>query len=148
MKHVFCQNSIGYLISISERTPSKHLTIGEASFTIPARSARSSITFLSSIISIICLRPLLISTLIKLKLDTCYGAKMFSWAHDVALLTLLFVSLVDASRAQSRRHLVHDSQLFITFVLKKCPYRHKCIASPPDVGFIVTSFPLFQNSFG
>lgn len=59
---------------------------------------RSSITFLSLKISIICLRPLLISTLVKLKLDTCYGAKIILWVRDDALLLLVFVSLADASR--------------------------------------------------
>lgn len=56
-------------------------------------------------ISIICLRPLLISTL-ELKLDTCYEAKIILWVRDCALLSLLFVSF--GRRLALWRHLVRD----------------------------------------
>lgn len=87
----FLRNSRARLSEVQKKIP-KHVTMAAFFITISERSMRSSITFLSATISIICLRPLLISTLVKLKFDTCYEAKIILWVHDCALLTILFVS--------------------------------------------------------
>lgn len=111
---------------------------------------RSSITFLSKKISIICLRPLLIPTLVKLKLDTCYEAKIILWVRDGALLSLLFVSFGPTPRERaSRRYLVRDSRFFIAFVLKKLTYqRRSALHTTPDVSLIMRSYPrLDRNCF-
>lgn len=104
----------------------------DAFFTTMLRCMGSSITFLSSKISIVCLRPLLISTLVKLKPDTCYGAKIILWVHDVAVLKhfCLFLLVEDAWRAQ--RHVAEAFREWLALLYCLCIEKSGRITSPDE----------------